>query len=109
MEANLNKRQYNLSEKAANRLGFERGFLVNSDNSGYGIFILDDETVYFLENHLSRIYNLVDEFGIEQLLVVCDTLFRMIEYGLYPLSKLQIILLHLLKIKPKGKDETVID
>jgi len=43
------------------------------------------------------------------LLVTIDTLFKMMEDGLYPLSKLQVILLHLLQIKSDAGEEEAED
>ena len=39
------------------RSAFEVGCLVNSCNRGYGIFCQDDASIFFLERHLSDIFN----------------------------------------------------
>lgn len=93
--------------KAVLREQYDVGVLLNSCDRGYGIFNFDDQTVYFLEKYLSDIHNdsnvgqsddqaSAKKFTRTHLLVAIDTLFKMMENGLYPLSKLQVILLHLL-------------
>lgn len=41
----------------ADRSAFEVGCLVNSCNRGYGIFCQDDASIFFLERHLSDMFN----------------------------------------------------
>lgn len=82
------------------------GLLLNACDRGYAIFILDDQTVNFLERYLSDIHNYFNALQVSpatdqvftrtHLLVTIDNLFKMMENGLYPLTKLQVILLHLL-------------
>ena len=36
---------------------YDVGFLMNSCDQGYGIFTIDDHSMYFVEKYLSDIYN----------------------------------------------------
>ena len=80
---------------------YDVGFLMNSCDQGYGIFTMDDHSMYFIEKFLSDIYNKKcsdgqQEFTKTHLQVVLDTIFKMMENGLYSVSKLSLILLHIL-------------
>ena len=81
---------------------------MNSDNQGYGIFTPDDRSVYFLERYLSKLLR-HPEFTATDSLVAVETLQSMIESGLYPISKLQVILLHLLSAKDLQSEQLLID
>ena len=57
--------------------------------------------MYFIEKYLSDIYNKKSEnseqeFTKTHLQVVLDTIFKMMANGLYSVSKLNLILLHIL-------------
>lgn len=67
----------------------------NSCDRGYGIFTMDDSSVFFLEKHLSSLFNLNKITNIN-LMVILQNFFKMMQDGLLPVSKLQLILLHLL-------------
>jgi len=61
---------------------------------------MDESSVFFFENHLSHVYTSTnDRFTKTHFLVVLDTLFKMMENGLYSVDKLPLIFLHLLTPK----------
>ena len=72
-----------LSGKAPQEYDF--ACLMNSCDQGYGIFTMDDPSVFFFEKYLGE---LPDEFGAMKLLVTLDILFKMMENGLYSIKKL---------------------
>lgn len=69
---------------------------------------MDEYSVFFFEKHLSSIYNECEWFTKTHLLVVVDQFFKMMEDGLCSLSKLKVILLHLLQIND-GNEEVVLE
>ena len=77
---------------------------MNSCDQGYGIFTMDDPSVFFFEKYLGE---LPEEFGAMKQLVTLDILFKMMENGLYSIKKLQLVLLHVLGIK--SQDELILD
>ena len=94
-----------LSDKSP--IEYDVGFLMNSCDQGYGIFTMDDHSMYFIEKYLSDIYNKKSDDGQQEftkthLQVVLDTIFKMMENGLYSVSKLNLLLLHILQIKKGG-------
>ena len=87
---------------------FDCAVLLNSCDSGYGIFTLDESSVFFFERNLSSVFNYGKQFSMTNLVVVLDTLFKMMEDGLYQVAKLKVILLHLLQISQEEDTEEVI-
>jgi hypothetical protein len=77
---------------------------MNSCDQGYGIFTMDDHSVFFFEKYLG---DLPESFNATKLLVTLETLFKMMENGLYSIKKLQLILLHVLSVKKQ--DELILD
>jgi hypothetical protein len=103
--------QLELDEK--DPVHFDQAVLLNACNMGYGIFNLDDRSMYFFEKYLSEVYNYSMTikhtsnsnktlFTKTNMLVVIDQIFKMMENGLYSVNKLHIILQHLLKIREKS-------
>ena len=87
-------------------VNYDLAVLVNSCDQGYGIFMMDDISVFFFEKWLSSLFNLPNgEFTKTHFLVVLDTLFKMMENGLYSVDKLRLILLHLSSIRPLETSE----
>jgi len=86
-------------------LSYDRAIILNSCDQGYGIFTLDDSTVFFFEKYLSDIFNDCNEFTKTHLLVVLDTLFKMMENGLYSVRKIKTIMAHYGQIKSGGFDD----
>lgn len=87
---------------------FDCAVILNSCDSGYGIFTLDESSVFFFERNLSSVFNYCPQFSMTNLVVVLDTLFKMMEDGLYQVAKLKVILLHLLQISQEEDTEEVI-
>ena len=86
---------------------YETAVLINSCDQGYGIFTLDDSSCFFFEKHLGTLCQQCTEFTMTHLLVVLDTMFKMMQEGLYSVSRLKVILLHLTQIKES--DEMILD
>lgn len=74
---------------------YDIAIILNSCDRGYGIFPLEDSTAYFIEKHLSDVFNEKKITNI-QLMVILQSCFKMMQDGILPLSKLQVIFLHLL-------------
>jgi len=91
-----------------NHNDYETAILLNSCDRGYGIFTMDDNSVFFFEKHISDVYNNSDSFTKMHLLVVLNIFFKMMEDGLYSVSKLKVILLHMMQIKSDDNSEEVI-
>ena len=83
---------------------YDFALLMNSCDQGYGIFTMDDHSVFFFEKYLGELPKL---FTATKLLVTLDILFKMMENGLYSVRKLKLILLHVLQIK--ANDELILD
>lgn len=77
---------------------YDTAIVPNSCDRGYGIFTMDDNSVFFLEKHLSTLFNLGKITNIN-LMVILQNFFKMMQDGLLPISRLQLILLHLLQIE----------
>jgi hypothetical protein len=86
-------------------LKYDKAVILNSCDQGYGIFTMDDSTVFFFEKYLSDIFNDCNEFTKTHLLVVLDTLFKMMENGLYSVRKIKTIMAHYGQIKSGGFDD----
>lgn len=43
--------------KKTDRNNYDVGILLNSCDQGYGIFNMDNQTVFFIEKHLGDIFN----------------------------------------------------
>jgi len=66
---------------------------------------MDDTTVFFFEKYLSDILNGCSKFTKTHLLVVLDTIFKMMENGLYSVRKIKTIMAHYGQIKSGGFDD----
>jgi hypothetical protein len=58
---------------------------------------------------LSSVFNSCKAFSKTILLVVLETLFRMMENGLYSISRLRVLLLHLLQVNNGQSEEVVLE
>lgn len=76
---------------------YDLAVLLNACDRGYGIFSLDDSTVFFIEKHLSDAFT-AGHITNMQLMVILQSCFRMMQNGLLPLAKLRIVFLHLLQV-----------